>query len=1394
MSCNTCGSTNTSCGCKDQPFTTVMPSICVPECPPKCAEYTNARCVIFTDGIDDIGSKPGDTLESIIQRLTLIITNPLCVDYNPGSGGGGGGGGIIQVGLVAPSNLFATPIVPVTTPGGDLILAYNEQPANTVFAGPTSGAPGDPEFRALVKEDLPPLTTGTSILMGDGAGFFANVTVGTGLDFTGGVLTATATPGNTYTVNNGLSPEIGNDKNFQLGGPLVQNTSILGATNAFDFTFSSIRNFTVSGASSVSVEAIGNLDHKAVEHRFFNDVNNRIANLSSTLGQLTLDGYYAGTGTLYTDDPAYALGVDNLGNVLKVPFNTGATGDITADNGITANTTSNTRLGGPLVQDTQIRGGATEGGPYDLAIGDPGSNDPMATLTLHASTALELNTPNIIANGAGLANGQVFTLIDKTTGEGDWADAFILTTTGTDGAATYDGTTLNIPAYATTYAPASGLSEATGDPQTFWLGGTLLRNTTIDGTASFDMTITSAKNGASTLTVSNTDPSTSSAGSGLTVTSAQGDGIIVSANANGVTSTATTGSAIVGTSSSSSNATAVFTAGTATTQNGVIANTKFIRTSGAAVNGYGQSLDFILATASGGPNRFSNQLISNWTTAADGTRTSQFEIWGVNNAAAIAKKMSIAGNGQLTLDAYTTSTSFTSATGVSLLGVDSLGAVVNSGAVNGLNFHTASSNVKLGGTLIENTTITGSDKSLTMTFDGLTTINGLNITSTSTGAASNNQKLINVVLSGANANSNQVTTAIYGENSHTVGGTSSSNFGVYGLANGAGSVTVGDTSISVGVYGITSTVKGRGVLGVGGTTTTGVEGRGTIGVLGSMTSGGSAGVSATAVSPTSAALSTICTDGLAFRSARNTTVAGDASIVSENTRFIMSAANITTAAGFGTALNFYLQAGTSAVSEVVVSNGLISKWTDAGNTTRTSQFEIQGVNNGAAISTQLTVKGTGQLQLNKYIASNSFTGTATGILAYDTSGNVITSPVPASGGAMTVYTPTINVERTNNLSPASWSGSTSDSSLIKITTANGGSGWVLGTGTGGSYNILSGLVAKPAGSIVTIVNSGTNNLLIIEHNNTTDSTASNTFKMVDRMAYFVMPGRSVTFYHDGSTWVEMVKGNTGGFDLFDDYLASSYLNASPPPNGTPQAPMAGTYYGSGFMVPYNTGGSTGNFVGSSASTTAPNFIYGAVGLNTGAGTAGMASLYMASNQGQSLGNGFGSLSTTRLHLGVSRFLLNAKPSAADDFRFAMGVTGNFNTTGLGVTSNAQFHAGWYLDTFANDPTGEMKMKLNGLTTFSAITPLIPSANTWYTLGQYVDSLGHSSYFYAVDPTAGSGTPQRYTFGNYVPQPTAAKGGFYGIGISKAGGTIGTTPMVGLIDYTGISTEMPQIIR
>jgi hypothetical protein len=87
--------------------------------------------------------------------------------------GGGGSGTVTSVALTAdPASVFDVAGSPVTS-AGTLALSMDNQDANTVLAGPASGAAAAPAFRAMVAADFPiqiapqgrlTLTTGTPII------------------------------------------------------------------------------------------------------------------------------------------------------------------------------------------------------------------------------------------------------------------------------------------------------------------------------------------------------------------------------------------------------------------------------------------------------------------------------------------------------------------------------------------------------------------------------------------------------------------------------------------------------------------------------------------------------------------------------------------------------------------------------------------------------------------------------------------------------------------------------------------------------------------------------------------------------------------------------------------------------------------------------------------------------------------------------------------------------------------------------------------------------------------------------------------------------------------------------------------------------------------------------
>lgn len=95
--------------------------------------------------------------------------------------GAGGGGTVTSVGVSAPAEITVTNS-PVTT-SGTIDLAWADQAANEVFAGPTLGLPGTPAFRALVEADLPA-----------GISYHVETFTLTGTDITNGYVTLSASP------------------------------------------------------------------------------------------------------------------------------------------------------------------------------------------------------------------------------------------------------------------------------------------------------------------------------------------------------------------------------------------------------------------------------------------------------------------------------------------------------------------------------------------------------------------------------------------------------------------------------------------------------------------------------------------------------------------------------------------------------------------------------------------------------------------------------------------------------------------------------------------------------------------------------------------------------------------------------------------------------------------------------------------------------------------------------------------------------------------------------------------------------------------------------------------------------------------------------------------------
>jgi hypothetical protein len=326
------------------------------------------------------------------------------------------------------------------------------------------------------------------------------------------------------------------------------------------------------------------------------------------------------------------------------------------------------------------------------------------------------------------------------------------------------------------------------------LGGTLLQNVTIN-TAGFQ-TNWSGANSSALFGINNTGT-----GSGFTVTAASGVGATIQSNG-------TTAGLFTGTLAAQLNAF------NSASLNAVIPVINLSRTAGSNIpsDGIGGSIDLYANVNDAGVtrSRLANQIVYKWTDAAHATRTSQYEIWGTNNATT-ARKLAIAGNGKLTLDGYGSGTQ--TGTAVYGLSVDASGNVIERTlgitgitADNGLTAST-STNVQLGGTLLANTTI------------ATTAAFVLNVSG--------------AVPSATSAGTFQVTN------------TSSTGTAIVGTANSSSTTAIqGNATVGIGVGGTGSTgVQGNSTSGIGlnGTATsgTGVTASATTGVPAQLTANAS---------------------------------------------------------------------------------------------------------------------------------------------------------------------------------------------------------------------------------------------------------------------------------------------------------------------------------------------------------------------------------------------------------------------------------------------------------------------------------------------------------------------------------------------------------------------------
>ncbi len=203
-------------------------------------------------------------------------------------------------------------------------------------------------------------------------------------------------------------------------------------------------------------------------------------------------------------------------------------------------------------------------------------------------------------------------------------------------------------------------TNITGDGNGIYGGSGSLPSDVTVSTAGFTTTWTGTNDNETTFSVINNGTTSASAISG----SASGTTSIgvsgTSSQYLGVFGSSTSSVGVQGQSSSSFGVVGISTTGAALrgqvnpSANNTVENVQtMLRTasSGAGANGLGAAIQYELETATNGTSQIAGSIAFQWTDATNATRTSQFEIYGVNSATT-ARKAALAGSGQWTWDTY----------------------------------------------------------------------------------------------------------------------------------------------------------------------------------------------------------------------------------------------------------------------------------------------------------------------------------------------------------------------------------------------------------------------------------------------------------------------------------------------------------------------------------------------------------------------------------------------------------------------------------------------------------------------------------------------------------------------------------------------------------------------
>lgn len=166
---------------------------------------------------------------------------------------------------------------------------------------------------------------------------------------------------------------------------------------------------------------------------------------------------------------------------------------------------------------------------------------------------------------------------------------------------------------------------------------------------------------------------------------------------------------------------------------------------------------------------------------------------------------------------------------------------------------------------------------------------------------------------------------------------------------------------------------------------------------------------------------------------------------------------------------------------------------------------------------------------------------------------------------------------------------------------------------------IKSIAAQSTGKVLTVANGSTDYILWLEHNDAS-ATTGNAILLSKAFPFFLMPGRSISLYYNGSNWVPRGTSPVMGLDYFTDFL--------------------------GGFLPANTTSGTGAVVRDA--TFGVNTTEKAVGVAecfTGSTASGRATLNLGNND---------FVGGQEAALSVARIGIDTSPTSGQDFQVGSG--------------------------------------------------------------------------------------------------------------------------------------------